>query len=320
MHRSIELTKDYEVFSDIEPAKPQKFEFSLLKLSNNEVMCITVQCVADSIDEDSDTLLHEGLRMKIEHENLSIKLELDGVNILHDAPNYSNGEYEIALTGSQGILPGSYSLIVKNNGHYSQAVKVNYSVNPYVNATSLALGQSVIRKNCKNEFMYFRYIHYNTDKLLSIRVMPISEKSVYPGDPDLFVSNRFKGLVNVTSTNFVWRSYNIGTDQIDISPNDIESSRGNVYIIGVFGYKDINSYVLDIQEREVEDIVELSLGSKGSYSNVSAYSLSSQYSSGASRESMELWVSPFKYNYYSIKLDTKFKGRVGMCVRVCVDR
>ena len=46
------------------------------------------------------------------------------------------------------------------------------------------------------------------------------------GDPDVYVSNKYEGFVEVTRDNCVWRSTHVGADRIDIHPRWVELEDG----------------------------------------------------------------------------------------------
>lgn len=60
------------------------------------------------------------------------------------------------------------------------------------------------------------------------------------GDADLYVTNRFGGLVAASKENYVWKSVNAGTDRLNIMGT--ADNTHNVYIIGVSGNKDSNNF------------------------------------------------------------------------------
>ena len=88
--------------------------------------------------------------------------------------------------------------------------------------------------------------------MVSIFVRPTVDRSkthkvsVPTGDPDLYVTNKFEGLVCANKESYTWKSTNSGSDRIDIHPDDIELGRGSHLVIGVVGYHERNTYELEV--------------------------------------------------------------------------
>ena len=119
-----------------------------------------------------------------------------------------------------------------------------------------------------NEYAYYRFV--NTDpfrKLVTIKAWPTCDEYGPIGDPDLFVTNKFEGLVGVTKEDYVWKSTNVGSDRIDIHPLD-PNNRGSgtgTYTIGVYGYRDRNEFDLSLTFSDPDPIQEIQPGCKAEF-------------------------------------------------------
>jgi hypothetical protein len=269
-----------------------EFAIDVIKFTNNDVLCLTIVCIPDALDINDNSIKQS----KIEHENLIVKFNKYNESIHKQGstiePMYHNGSYEYALTWSHGIKPDKYILSITNTGQYVQSIKVSYQIVPYVKSTTLQLGSNVIINNIhRNEIKYFRYTHNNPENVLIIYITPIvsnnNQNDMLSSDPDIYITNRYNGLINVTKTNYVWNSNNMISNQIYIHPQDIESQRNNVYVIGVFGFNDIAKYDIRISEMTPEPITTLQCDTE-----------------------LELWITPSQYHYLSLPVNTSFKGKV----------
>ena len=171
------------------------------------------------------------------------------------SPVLHNGEYSYTLSSSNGMIPGAYILSINNLGVSTQSIRLNYKVYPTVRAITIRGNQKLIGRNNNGEFSYYRFTLTDPAKLLTVRVHPLHDGSasastgaIYSpsGDPDLFVTNRYNGMVGVTRDNWVWRSCSVGADRIDIHPSDMDVKRGSTFIIGVLGYKDRNEFEIEV--------------------------------------------------------------------------
>lgn len=82
-------------------------------------------------------------------------------------------------------------------------------------ATTLEAGEVVtVRDVPQDEICFFRFVLKDRAALLSVRLQPLSNAAGSASDPDLYVSNKYAGLVAVDRDNYIWRSTNIGLDQV----------------------------------------------------------------------------------------------------------
>lgn len=153
---------------------------------------------------------------KIHHEPLEVSLRRVNDEAQTFLPSYHNGEYEFVLTSAHGMTSGRFILHIQNIGVTTQSVRAHLSVLPYVVATPLTAGESIIRKNLSRngEFTYFRFLLQDPSHLVSIRVNSIRNDNNEESDPDIYVSNKYSGLVQVNQENYIWRSAMIGSDQV----------------------------------------------------------------------------------------------------------
>ena len=70
----------------------------------------------------------------------------------------------------------------------------------------------------QEEFSYFRFVLKEKERanFVSIRVTPCANAAGTVSDPDLYVSNKYSGLVAVDRDNYIWRSTNVGTEQVPL--------------------------------------------------------------------------------------------------------
>ena len=73
-----------------------------------------------------------------------------------------------------------------------------------------------IRDVPQEEFCHFRFSLKDKDRgqFVSIRLAPLTTAAGTASDPDLYVSNKYAGLVGVDRDSYIWRSTNIGVDQV----------------------------------------------------------------------------------------------------------
>ena len=141
-----------------------------------------------------------------------------------------------------------------------------------------------------DEFVYYRVAHADPSKLLTIRVFPVTNKKTNrDGDVDFFVTNRHRGLVFPSRDRTTWRSTSVGAGRVDIHPSDKESKRGNSFIIGVTGNRDINDYVISASYTSPEPLVRLIPDHLGS---------------------TEIILTPEQYRYFSVDVNPAHRGRM----------
>mmetsp|Transcript_15109 Transcript_15109/g.22727 ORF Transcript_15109/g.22727 Transcript_15109/m.22727 type:complete len:774 (-) Transcript_15109:140-2461(-) len=307
--RPLELTQSSDCFADIDPNNTQEFEMFISEFSHHDVMCLDVMCIPDSSSE-SDIRPSRIYANKMDHEPLVATLRPKSVDINNPGntsfrdntnasgyttpyqPSYFNGEYEFAITAAHGISPGGYILSVTNTGTHTQSVRVHLSIRPYVNAMPVQNGETVIKRDVRCEFTYFRYVLKEPSHMISIRVKPLGDTGSANCDPDLYVSNKYSGLVCVDTETYLWRSTKIGEDQIDIHPTrDILSGRGSVYIIGVMGGKEkTTDFSLTVSSCAPENLIVCSLD----------------------RSPTEITVWRDKYQYFALPVDASKQGKIIM--------
>jgi hypothetical protein len=229
-HRPLLLTPLSDSFADIDEQGTQEFEFYLPEFTRNDVLCLDVTCLSDSID-NSLANLPRGQPKKIPHEPLEVNLRASNEDAHSFLPSYHNGEYEFVLTSAHGMTTGKFIVVVKNLGSSPQSVRAHLGVAPYVPATPLTAGETIFRRNLprKAEFSYFRFLLQDPSQLISIRVKSLrgetadrqtdsvdllSGENGEESDPDIYVTNKYSGLVRVDRNNYIWRSAMIGSDQV----------------------------------------------------------------------------------------------------------
>ena len=87
-------------------------------------------------------------------------------------------------------------------------------------ATTVECGEVVAIEDIpQEEFCYFRFVLKEKEQsnFLSFRVTPRNNAAGTASDPDLYVSNKYAGLVAVDRDNFIWRSTNVGPEQVNRS-------------------------------------------------------------------------------------------------------
>jgi hypothetical protein len=131
-------------------------------------------------------------------------------------------------------------------------------------------------------------------QLLSIKVLSLPDENGVVGDADVYVSNKYDGLIGVTKQNYIWRSATVGNCRVDIHPNDQNHSRGNFFVIGVLGYRDRNDFSLQVTVCRPPPILEISYSSSGVNNEIS--------------------VMKDQYLYFSMKIDTQTRERINISI------
>lgn len=102
---------------------------------------------------------------------------------------------------------------------FRQDVRVEFRVENVVKAGSISPGSGMLKKSVGyQDMVYYRVVLTDRSQMLTVQV--ISDE----GDVDLFISNRFDGMVAVTAETAVWSNYDLGISTIQICPGDIHLS------------------------------------------------------------------------------------------------
>ena len=242
------------LFTTLDRSSTCDFEFTLDSFRTDEVFCIEI------IDTKYEVVSDPGFKSKRMSLEVSLFLqedksfELNSRRQLFSPIRNSLGNrnrpplkpdslvdgFTFALTTAD-ISTGNYILSINNYGDSQQSVKICYSVHTRVFSTPISQGKV---KGCvqSNEMHFFSVVLPNPQLLLTLRL-----QSRPPGDADLLVTNRFKGMVKLTRESAVWQSTLGGDEVLHIHPDDERTKAGNVFLIGVFGYKDGSSeYALEV--------------------------------------------------------------------------
>ena len=139
-----------------------------------------------------------------------------------------------------------------------------------------------------DEMVFFRYVVSDSNKLVSVLVRAIGGS----GDPDVYVTNKFEGLIGATKESYTWKSQHSGNDRIDIHPEDVERERGNTLVIGIVGYCERNAFEL-----------EVCCSTPAPIRPVTPNSIT------------DIPVEKGKYSYYSIDVDSGMRGKILLTLR-----
>eukprot|EP01041_Mallomonas_annulata_P010897 gene10897-22748_t len=260
--RPIRLNNQHDSFTDVDKGSKQDFELIVSEFLHEEVLCLSVVCIPDTVNDETVYLYDEGPKTIKDHQPLDVKvyrvssLPLANSNSITNTqqinqdisflPTLHNAEYSFSLTSAIGMIPGLYHLSIQNLGISTQPIRVSHKILPLVRAVSLRPDQKVIGCNGSNEYSYYKITVTNPSQLITIRAKP--------------ATNRFNGLVEVNKENCVWKSNNVGGDRIDIHPNDVDVRRGNTFIIGVWGYKEKNEFEVEVTLSDPKPIRSIELG------------------------------------------------------------
>lgn len=184
------------------------------ELGNAQCLSCSMICLAPFGEED-DYLIDQGPRKDHpEHDQLSVTLSYQG-----NAENrswtagYFRSEYSLLIDGGVERVPaGSYLITVENHSMRLLSLRISIKVIDRVPATPISAGERLRGRNGA-EFSYFRFRNRDPTKLVTIRAIPVNDERGPIGDPDLYVSNRFGGMLPVTKDTFVWKSTNVGADR-----------------------------------------------------------------------------------------------------------
>lgn len=156
-------------YADLDEQGSQEFEFFVPEFTRNDVLCLDVTCIPDTVDNNLGT---RSVRThSIKHEPLQVTLKGTESSQVF-LPSYHNGEYEFVLTSAHGMSHGHFVLSVKNLGMSTQSIRAHLAVTPYIAATPLTSGETIVRRNLprKSQFHYFRFLLQDPSQLLSVRV------------------------------------------------------------------------------------------------------------------------------------------------------
>ena len=247
-------------------------------------------------------------------------------------PTLFNGEYSFVLTSAHGLGPSCTIVLsvrgeakaiaeigLSNHSHHHlphssshshdghlvgspvQPIRVSYKAVAGVRAVPLASGKAVTGRVLMGESKFFRFVCQDRQKLVSIRVRPIpshrgdESPSNAMGDPDVYVSNKHEGFVEVTRDNCVWRSTHVGADRIDIHPNDPNVALGSTFVIAVVGYRDNNDFEITATILDPPKVDYL-------------------LPTTSSLLKRELAVIKEKYTYHGVKIDPRQRGEIVVAV------
>ena len=170
------MTTASDAFADIDVGATQEFELYIPEFSRNDVLCLDVICIPDTVSDkfsenDAQNLdvflktapLENDIESRVEHT-------VPGSTYL---PSYHSGEYEFGLTSAHGMTAGRYILSVTNRGTLTQSIRAHLAVCQYVTAQPLQSGECCARRTVQGEFTYFRYLRKDPTQLISIRVVPL---------------------------------------------------------------------------------------------------------------------------------------------------
>lgn len=313
--RPIRLNNQHDSFTDVDKGSKQDFDLEILEFQHDQVLCLSIYCIPETVNDESMYILDEAPKIVREHQPLDIVLyqitssSSAGAIAVAPAttttptanptnadqsytPSLHNGEYSFALTSAAGLVPGSYRLVIHNIGFATQPIRVTQKIVQEVRATPIRPSQKVVGCNGANEFSYYRFTSTSTTQLITIRAKPVFDASNSPiGDPDLYVTNRYNGLVAVDKENFVWKSTNVGADRVDIHPQDLDMVRGSTFVIGILGYKDRNEFEIEVSVSDPRPIRQLEVG-----------------------ESIEVLLSTDDPKHFSLHVDSGSKARLFMTV------
>lgn len=177
-HRPLPLTQLSDAFADIDEQQSQEFEFYVPEFTRNDVLCLDIVCLSDSLDSNLQSSTRS--LKKISHEPLEVRIRGCDEEAQSYLPAYHNGEYEFVLTSAHGMKPGRFLAVVKNLGFSSQSVRAHLAILPYVSATTLGSGETFHRRtpSRKAEFTYFRFLLQDPSHLLTIRVNSLQGRNI----------------------------------------------------------------------------------------------------------------------------------------------
>eukprot|EP01038_Epipyxis_sp_PR26KG_P005834 gene5834-8049_t len=331
--KPVQLNTNNDSFSEIDYNDQQSFELTISSLSPNEIVTITVTCIPDSRMDEELIFSEKRNIIGIDHQALSFSLQRkdeaeDDDIFLNFKPVLLNGEYSFALSASHGLSPGVYILTIMNNSEFdyekinlntskTQTVRVSYKIYPAVRATPIKVNQQVNGRINANEYAYYRFVNTDPAKLVTIQVKPLFDDfGTAIGDPDLYVTNRFDGLVGITKDNYIWKSTCVDNDRIEIHPSDVNlphndqvdrqldlSDQSQVFMIGVLGYREINEFELIVTLSNPSPIISLNhlVTNNASQGFVHEPMNRDFYSSEYHR--FDASVSLDKYSFYSVQVD-----------------
>ena len=235
------LSKECDTYAGIRPHRSSAFDIYLMKFTSDDVLCVDIHCISHNIQQD-DAL--DAFNMRV---SLHLYSPSKGLYSLNLQPNYHCGVYSYALTTAD-VSNGEYQLLLSNEGDSSQNLRISYRVKRIVRAAPLEIGKTVKGKVALNHMQFYRIVApADTSKLLTFRVQPETDAAGrFLGDPDLFVCNGHGGLVEITRESATWRSVSTGVEVVHVHPHDPLAGRGRVFIIGVAGAKETNSFTLEV--------------------------------------------------------------------------
>lgn len=97
-------------------------------------------------------------------------------------------------------------------------IAANNLLTHFPQAVTITAGEEVITRDIpQGEMRFYRFVLPDRDRnssLVTVRLVPLLSAAGTASDPDLHISNKYAGLVAVDRDNYIWRSTNIGLDQV----------------------------------------------------------------------------------------------------------
>lgn len=280
------LSPEIYKFSEIEAGHTEEFEISLPRFSQNDVLSISVVCIPDFAGDDMYIIGDKKKTVGRDFDSLNfIVSQITGEGAKHASllsnvkPLLYNGEYNITLNSSNGLREGRYILSIQCDGrghntahrHRSvQTVHLKYRVFHSERATPLECEKAVTGKTQMNNFQFYRFVCKDRTQTVVVSLKQRESEQQHQhqlssGDADLFVTNRDQGFGGLTRENAVWQCCSVGQCKVEIFPDDIHLEQGKgtdtTFLIGIFGYKEVNDFELCVSLRPPVRLTEISFDS-----------------------------------------------------------
>ena len=217
--------------------------------STNDCFVMTITVIDPFIGQDTDE--------NIDYlNNLHISLTSGTQDhvyypLFHNSSK-DNKEFIFTLCTSSNFHHGNYYLIINDhNFSIKTDLKIVYSITSLLrNIAPLEEGKVIYDKIQSNEWKFYRFRFHssNPKKVIQIKTNnKTKDDETTTGDVDIYVSNKYNGLIPVNNKNYIWRNVTPGASIIDIHTQFDKSSHVSifdlshsssldvVYTIGVFG-------------------------------------------------------------------------------------